>query len=467
MTEHGFLPAPPAAVVDEIAAKPAAVTTGLKDLRELPWTSIDNPESQDLDQVEATEKVDGGVRLYVAIADVVGFVTRGSATDKFAGQNTTSVYTGARIFPMLPERLSFDLTSLLAKQPRRAVIFETVVRNDGSVSGGKLYPALIENHAKLDYPSVSAWLDGKADAPANLADQPTLREQVQQQDQLSQVLAAARLRNGALDLDTAETRAVVDSHGEVTGFAAHRQDRAGRIIEELMIASNRTVARAIDLARFPSIRRVVKTPERWLKIVAYAAERGTTLPVTPSSIELSKFVIKMRDERPAEFGEISLSLVKLMGRGEYVEHRPGATEIGHFGLATDQYTHATAPNRRYVDLITQRLILAINRQETTPYRLDELAQIAAQCTKQEAEAQKVERRVQKSAAASLLSGRIGAQFEGIITGAGDKGTFVRVLGPTVEGKIVRGDSGLKVGDKVRVKLRDVSVEKGFIDFEIV
>ncbi len=470
MIDHGFVAAPPPAALAEVAAlKPAPTTTDgkVRDLRALPWTSIDNPESRDLDQVEATEKVDGGVRLYVGIADVGSFVPRGSATDQLAGQNTTSVYTGVRTFPMLPERLSFDLTSLLANQVRWAVIFETLVHDDGSISDGKLYPALIENHAKLDYPSISLWLDGKSGPPPGLVNQPTLQEQVRAQDQLSQLLSDTRKKHGALDFDTAETRPVVDASGEVTGLVAHQQDRAGRIIEELMVVSNRTVAGALDAAGFASIRRVVKTPERWLKIVAYAAERGAKLPTEASSIALSGFIDKMRAERPNEFGEISVSLVKLMGRGEYVGHRPGTEEIGHFGLATDQYTHSTAPNRRYVDLITQRLIQSLNRKEATPYNFDQLAQIATHCSEREAEEQKVERRVQKSAAAMLLQNRVGEVFDSLVTGASVKGTYVRVSHPTVEGKVVRGDHGLKVGDKVRVKLCDISVEKGFIDFEVV
>ena len=467
MTERGFLPHPPPEAQAEAAhaVEPAAATDGMRDLRKLPWTSIDNPESQDLDQIEVTEEVDGGTRLYVGIADVSHFVAPGSAIDRYAGNNTTSVYTGPRIFPMLPDRLSFDLSSLLAGRVRPAMILETLIRKDGSLGPGKMYPALVENHAKLDYPSVSAWLDGKGPMPQALADSPTLRAQVELQDRLAHTLSARRRADGALDVDTAELRPKLDEHGRVVALEPHLQDRAGKIVEELMIASNRAVAHALDEAGLPSLRRVVKEPERWARIVAYAAERGCKLPEAPSALQLQKFTDQMRATRAAEFSEISLALVKLMGRGEYVAHAANQPDIGHFGLATAEYTHATAPNRRYPDLITQRLLGALTHGRGAPYRLDELVGIAERCSKMEAEAQRVERRVNKSAAASLLEPRLGEHFEAICTGASDKGTFVRVLHPPVEGKLVRGHRGLKVGDKLTVKLLVVSVEKGFIDFE--
>jgi exoribonuclease-2 len=439
----------------------------VKDLRHLPWTSIDNPESQDLDQIEAAEAVDGGTRLWVGIADVDVFVGAGSPIDKFAANNTTSVYTGVRTFPMLPERLSFQLSSLLANQPRAAIVIETFIHADGSLGDGTFYPALVENRAKLDYPSVSAWLDGKAPPPAPLAADARLRAQVQLHDKLARALAEARRRDGALDVDTGEVRATVDAEGHVTGMKAHHQDRAGRVIEELMVASNRAVAHALDRAGLPSLRRVVKQPERWARIVAYAAERGHTLPEVPSSKALSGFVDAMRAERPDELSDISLALVKLMGRGEYVAHAPGQPDVGHFGLATMEYTHATAPNRRYPDLVTQRIIKALAHKARPPYGLGELSAIAAHCSKMEAEAEKVERRVQKSVAAALLQPLLGHLFDGIITGASDKGVFVRVFSPIAEGKVVRNAHGLAVGDKVRVKLLDLDVQKGFIDFAAV
>ncbi|HEX8952091.1 MAG TPA: RNB domain-containing ribonuclease, partial [Polyangia bacterium] len=446
----------------------AAPTDGMRDLRALPWTSIDNPESRDLDQIEVAEPVDGGTRLYVGIADVDHFVAPGSAIDRYAANNTTSVYTGVRTFAMLPEKLSFHLSSLLPNEPRAAIVIETVIHDDGSLSDAICYPALVENKAKLDYPSVSAWLDGHAPPPGALAHDATLREQVQLHDRLATLLADARRRDGAIDVDTGEVRPVVDPGGHVTGLVAHHQDRAGRVIEELMIASNRAVARSLDKAGVSSIRRVVKEPERWQRIVAYAAERGATLPPAPSSQALSRFVEEMRRTHADEFAEISLAIVKLMGRGEYVAHAPDEPDIGHFGLATMEYAHATAPNRRYPDLVTQRILKARSRGGgQQPYRRDELATIAARCTQMEAQAEKVERRVQKSAAAQLLEARVGQLFSGVITGASDKGTFVRVVDPIAEGKVVRNFAGLAVGQRVQVRLVDVSVPKGFIDFERV
>jgi exoribonuclease-2 len=329
----------------------------------------------------------------------------------------------------------------------------------------RVYRAIVNNHAKLDYPSISAWLDGTGPLPHNLEDKNDLQDQIRQQDALAKNLAAARKKAGALDVDTEQTRPVMEN-GQVAAIVAEKQTRAGSIIEELMIASNRAVALALDAAGFSSIRRVVKQPERWAKIVAYAAQRGEKLPPEPSSIALSQFVEKMRATHESEFGEISLSIVKLMGRGEYVAHRPGTTEIGHFGLATAEYTHSTAPNRRYVDLVTQRMLKALGQKEKSPYSFEALAAIAAHGSEREAAAEKVERRVRKSAGASLLASHIGQHFDGIITGAADKGVFVRVFHPTAEGKVVSGGAGHKVGDKVRVTLRDTNVERGFIDFAI-
>lgn len=471
MRERGFIPHPPAdAKAEADAAHPVPEGgNGLKDLRALPWSSIDNVESQDLDQIEVVEAQSGGTRLWVGIADVGVFVPPTAPIDRFAGNNTTSVYTGVRTFPMLPERLSFDLTSLLADgRARPAMVIETFIAADGTIGdGAKVYPALVVNRAKLDYPSVSAWLDGKGPIPAALAAEPTLRAQVEAQDKLAKTLAAARRRDGALDVDTAEVRPKLDEHGKVIGLEPHHQDRAGAVIEELMIASNRAVARVLDAAGLSSIRRVVKEPQRWANIVSYAAERGATLPEQPSSLALAQFVDRMRKERAAEFSEISLALVKLMGRGEYVAHAPKTPDIGHFGLATAVYTHATAPNRRYPDLVTQRLLRGLARGDGKgAYSFEQLAAIAERCTKMEAEAEKVERRVHKSAAASLLASRVGETFDAVVTGANDRGTFARLLVPAVDGKVVRGERGLKVGDHVKVKLTDVSVERGFIDLAL-
>ncbi len=465
MRELRFEPEAPAAALRQASEAPEAPPPDaeVRDLRQLPWTSIDNPESRDLDQIEAIEAVGGGTRLYVGIADVDAYVPRGSAIDRFAHTNTTSVYTGVRTFPMLPDRLSFDVTSLLAGKPRLAVVYETEIGKDGAVGKVKTYRALVENRAKLDYPSVSAWLDGAGPEPRGLTSR-ELEAQLRGQDDLARVLGEARKRAGAIDVDTEQTRPVMED-GRVTALVPAKQTRAGRIIEELMVASNYAVACALDAAGVPSIRRVVKAPERWAKIVAYAGERGVVLPGAPSSVALAGFIEAMRRERPADFADISLSIVKLMGRGEYVAHAPGSREIGHFGLATTQYTHSTAPNRRYVDLVIQRLVKG-GKGKGGPYALPELSQIAEHASERESAAQKVERRVQKSAAASLLQPRVGQRFEGIVTGAADKGTFVRIFDPHAEGKIVEGARGLRVGDRVTVRLLDTNVERGFIDFGV-
>jgi exoribonuclease-2 len=463
MREKGFEPHPPPPAVAEAEAHREPKADGIADLTGLPWTSIDNVESQDLDQVEVAERVDGAIRVLVGIADVDVLVRAGSAIDAFAGGNTTSVYTGVRTFPMLPERLSYDLTSLHAGRTRHAIVIETRVEKDGSVSASKVYPGVVRNRAKLDYPAVSAWLDGKGPPPAPIAADKELREQVELHDEAAVRLQDGRKREGALDVETSQLRAVRDDAGKIIGFEPHKQDRAGNIVEELMIASNRAVARALDDAGLPSIRRVVKAPERWAKIVAYAGERGHELPPAPDNKKLARFVDAMRRERAAEFAEISLALVKMMGRGEYVGRAPGEPEIGHFGLATPIYTHSTAPNRRYVDLVIHRLLKAVGKGRS-PYTIADLREIAERCSKMEAAAEKVERRVQKSAAAMLLVARVGEVFDGVVTGASDKGTFVRVMDPPCEGKIVRGERGLAVGQKVKVKLLEADVEKGYIDF---
>ena len=462
MTEGGFIPhPPPQALAEAEAARPMAGADGAKDLSALPWTSIDNPESRDLDQIEAVEAADGGIKLYVGIADVEHSVPFGKAVDLFAANNTTSVYTGVRTFPMLPESLSFDRTSLVAGQKRLTVVIETLIGSDGLVKSGAVYSAITLNKAKLDYPSVSAWLDGKTPPPPGLAGDAGLQEQVRKQDELAKSLGASRRRLGALDIDTHEVRVVSGADGCVTHLEKAQQTRAGAIIEELMIASNTALAKELDARGQPSIRRVVKEPERWAKIVAYAAGFAAALPQEPSAKALSGFADKMRREQPARFGEISLALVKLIGRGEYEAHKPGQDETGHFGLAAEAYTHSTAPNRRYVDLVTQRLV-----KKTHPYSFEELAAVAKRCTDQEAASKKVERQVQKSAGAMLLKHRIGETFAGVVTGAGPKGTYARIFDVPVEGKILQGEKGLKVGDAVRLRLSDVRVEKGFIDFTV-
>ena len=402
------------------------------------------------------EATSSGFKLRVAIADVGQRVAVKSAIDRFAGRNGVTVYSGVETFLMLPEKLSYDLTSLVAGQKRRALVAEIQVSTEGKRSGGKVYTAVVQNRAKLDYPTVSAWLDGKGPVPQGAdAD---VQNQLQQQDRLAKILRDARRLEGALDLESSEMRFERDANG-ISGVAAHHQDRAGSLIEELMIAANRTFAGWLDANGLPSIRRVVKSPERWPNIVQYASERGQKLPAKPSSLALAQFIDVMRKTRAAEFPEISLALIKLIGRGEYAAHSPGGEDAGHFALATMQYAHATAPNRRYVDLVSERITVGSHK-----YSLDELNAIAEHCSEREAAARSVERRVHKSAAALFLRGRIGEIFRGIVTATGDKGTYVRLLDEPAEGKIVAGSQGLVVGAAVQVQLKNVSVENGFIDF---
>jgi len=467
MVEKGFLPHPPPEAVQESETVSPHEDPRAADLSTLPWSSIDNRESKDLDQLEVVEKTSTGYRILVAIADVARFVAKEGAVDRFAAHNGTSVYTGVRTFPMIPEALSYDLTSLLPEKRRSVLVIESSVADDGRVTGGKVYTARVLSRAKLDYPTVSRWLEGEGAVPDPLDKEPTLRSQVELQARVAQLLGEARRREGALDVDSGEARVETDSDGQVVGIITRQQDLAGRLISELMIASNKTVAHVLDNGGACSIRRVVKAPERWARIVVYAREQGAALPETPDSRALAGFVDQMRQTRAEQFPEIALALLKLMGRGEYAAHRPGDVEVGHFGLATASYTHSTAPNRRYCDLVVQRLLGALLSGEGSPYTYEQLAEIATHVSERESAAQKVSRRVQKSAAASLLSSRLQETFQGIVTGASPKGTYVRIFHPDVEGKIVEGSAGLDVGEHVKVRLKNLSVEKGFIDFETV
>jgi len=466
MLDYGFEPDYPqlATAQAEALTAPAADAGGRRDPRHLLWSSIDNPESRDLDQIEVVEDVDGGTRLLVGIADVAGAVPPRSPIDEHAGHNTTTVYTGVHTFAMLPSRMSYDLTSLGAGQPRRIVVIQLLIRA-GELAEASIYPALAVNQAKLAYPTVSEWLDGGS-PPEPLAGKPELQRQLRLQAALADELAQARRQAGALDFETAETRPVLNEQGEVVGLERRGQDRAGAIIEELMIAANQAVVRELDRAGLPSVLRVVRQPEHWDQIVAYAAARGSKLPSQPDSAALAGFLERMKRERASEFHEISLALIKLIGRGEYVAHRPGEALIGHFGLATNRYGHATAPNRRYADLATQRLLAPLLKTGSQPYAFEQVQAIAGRCSWMEKQAEKVERRVRKSIAAALLSDRIGQPFQGIVTKARPEGTFIHVFHPPVEGMIVRGAERVRVGDKVRARLVHVDVERSYIDFEV-
>ena len=468
MMQRGLLTAFSLGAVAELAkiqVTPPRTDGAAQDLRDLPWASIDNDDSLDMDQLtDAQTLPDGSVKILVAIADVDGLVKKDSALDGDARHNTTSIYTAAQIFPMLPERLSTDLTSLSDQKDRPAIVIEMVFAADGTLRSSDLYTATVRNRAKLAYDSLAAWLEGRGPAPTPIAGVPGLAENLQTQDSVAQKLRLFRHEHGALDLETIQTRPVF-AEDQIRDLAVERQNRAKQLIEDFMIAANGVTARYLAAKGFASLRRVVRSPERWAQIVAVAAPYGERLPATPDSKALAGFLTARRAADPLRFPDLSRTIVKLMGRGEYAVELPGDAAPGHFGLAVMDYTHSTAPNRRYPDLITQRLLKAALGGAPTPYSRDELTELASHCTQKEDDANKVERQVGKSVAAMLLVARIGGLFDAIVTGASDKGTWVRVLQPPVEGKLVQGTAGAKVGDRLRVRLVRADVEQGFIDFQ--
>jgi VacB/RNase II family 3'-5' exoribonuclease len=467
MLEHGLEPdLPPAASaqLQAITAAPMERSPQIRDLRALLWCSIDNDDSRDLDQITVAEPLAGGaVRILVAIADVDASVARGSPIDAHASANTTSVYTPAETFTMLPERLSFDITCLVQGVERLSVVIDMTVASDGSVGAADVYRAVVVNRAKLAYNSVAPWLDGQGPPPPGVAAVSGMDQQLRVQDRVAQLLKRVRHQQGALALTTLEAQAVYDG-AALIDLKPDEDNRAKELIEYFMIAANGVVARYLESKRSPSLRRVLRTPERWDRIVELARGLGESLPATPNAPALSAFLVKRQQAAPAQFPDLSLAIVKLLGAGEYVLKRAGQPSEGHFALAVDDYTHATAPNRRYPDVITQRLLKAAFNAKPPPYGDDELRTLAAHCSEQERNAAKVERQVRKSAAALLLQGRIGAQFDAMVTGAADKGTWVRIARPLAEGRLVQGFQGLDVGDTVRVKLVHTDVQRGFIDF---
>jgi exoribonuclease-2 len=442
---------------------PTGSAEPLRDLRGLLWCSIDNDDSRDLDQLSVAQPLaNGAVKVLVAIADVDVVVVKDSALDRHAAQNTTSVYTPAVIFPMLPERLSTDLTSLVDDEDRLSIVIEFVVAPDGSLTSSDVYGATVRNRAKLAYDSVDAWLTGAGPLPPPAAVK-GMDDQLRIQDGAAQALGRLRHEHGALDFETLEVQTQFEGD-TVRGLRSERPNRAKALIENLMIAANGVTARFLDSRGLPSIRRVVRQPARWDRIVDVAAPLGGRLPSTPNSLALADFLKARKAADPDGFVDLSHVIIKLLGPGEYVVDRPGADPPGHFGLAVKDYTHATAPNRRYPDLLTQRLVKSALAGLASPYSLDELDRLAAHCTEKEDAANKVERQVRKSAAALVVRSRVGERFDGVVTEASSKGTFVRVLAPPIEGKIVGGARSLDVGDRVRVQLAHVDVEKGFIDF---
>jgi VacB/RNase II family 3'-5' exoribonuclease len=436
---------------------------GIRDLRGLSWSSIDNDTSKDLDQIEVADRVPGGIRVLVGIADVDSDVPPGSPIDGHAAKETVTVYTPVENFSMLPEVLSTDLTSLAENQDRLAIVIEMLVGADGSVASPSIYRAIVRNKAQLTYNSVGSWLEGRSGPDAKVGASSELQAQLKLQDQAATALRAQRHRLGALTFDRVEAVATV-SDGHVSNIEAAQKTRANDLIEDFMIAANGVMARTLKDNGVSSIRRVVKSPERWLRIVELASQYGARLPASPNATALSAFLDSRHQADPVHFADLSLAIIKLMGPGEYVMSRAGDTGIGHFSLAAQDYTHSTAPNRRYADLVTQRLIKAVLSKSAAPYSDADLESIASNCTLKEDAARKVERAMAKRVAAVAMHDRIGQRFAAVVTGVTPKGTFVRVLNPPVEGLLCRGQEGVDVGDKLQVTLVSTNPERGFLDF---
>jgi exoribonuclease-2 len=507
MVEAGFEPDFPSPVTTEIRSMVAesssiVANSNVQDLRDLMWSSIDDKKTRDLDQVEYGEKLPSGdTRLLVGIADVDAFVSRGSSTDQHAATNCTSVYTGVKTFPMLPEELSTDLTSLREGEDRLAIVTELILASDGLVTKTNFYRAHVKNHAKLSYESIGDWLDGKTGVPERVSNVPGLEAQIRLQSEIAEDFEEFRKEHGALNLETIQAQPVVDDQGKVTELAVVESNSARELIANFMISANVAMAEFLESKGGPSLRRIVRTPKYWFRIVEIAEELGESLPPDPDSRALADFLARRKVADPIHFPDLSLAVVKALGPGEYAVQIPGEEGEGHFGLAVQDYTHSTAPNRRFADLVTQRLVkaaLATNTDSnrtaaaptspsggpsaksdertsdastsvrgtptSAPYSVAELKQIAEHCTLQDAAARKVERKMRKVAAALLLHDKIGEEFKAIVTGVTPKGTFARTLSPPVDGRVMRGERGLRVGEKIRVRLEDTDPRRGFIDF---
>lgn len=467
MLQRGLLPDFSAAVNHQLSGirRPASDPSDqIRDLRDLLWASIDNDDSRDLDQLTtAVALPDDKIKVLVAVADVDAIVKDGSAIDLHARHNTSTVYTSVIIFPMLPEKLSTDLTSLNDGQDRLAMVIEMTINAQGALIDGQIFRAIVRSHAKLAYNSVAAWLDGKSPMPENMAAVSALAENIHLQD-----LAASRMKNfrhlhGALSLTTIQAVPVFDGT-TLINLDFEQDNRAKDLIEDFMIVANGVTARFLASRNLPVIRRVVRAPKRWGRIVELAAAYGSHLPQQPDSRALEAFLQRQKQTDPLRFPDLSLSIVKLIGAGEYCAECPKVDSPGHFGLAVNDYTHSTAPNRRYTDLITHRLLKAAITGIEQPYNLDQLQDMAEHFTRMENQVNKVERQVNKSVAAILFKDRIGDIFEALVTGAAEKGTWVRLIEHPIEGKLVSGKNNLDVGDQITVKLKKVNVSKGFIDF---
>jgi len=461
MIDHGFSPDFPPEAQQQLASIRVNPDHGLRDLTSLLWSSIDNDDSRDLDQIEWAERVPNGIRVLIGVADVDSAVARATPIDTHAAGETTTVYAGVKIFPMLPERLSTDLTSLNENQDRAAIVIEYIAGADGALSATSVYRALVRNRAQLTYNGVGPWLEGTGPMPPKVAASADLQAQLKLQDEAAQALREARHRLGALNFDRVEAQPIV-TNGHVNDITARKQNRASHLIEDFMIAANEVMAQTLRSAHVSSIRRVVKAPERWQRIVELAEHYNEKLPPEPDSKALNEFLLHRKAADPIHYPDVSLSVLKLMGPGEYVLLRPGDEEQGHFGLAAHDYTHSTAPNRRFADLVTQRLLKSLGGP--APYSDTELDSIARNCTLKEDAARKVQRDMNKRLAAVALQNRIGQTFSAVVTGVTPKGVFVRVLNPPVEGRLMRGEQGLDVGDRLHVTLLSADPARGYIDF---
>lgn len=473
MQRYGFIPQFPALVLKEVASTAASLAHGgesqnpSRDLRSYLWSSIDNTDSMDLDQMEYCEQgPDGEIQVWIAVADVDFCVHKKSLTDQYAAHNGTSVYTGIVTFPMLPDILSKGITSLLPGQDCQAIVIEYAVLEDGNVRHGDIYRATVANKAKLIYEQVGDWLDGRTPIPESVQKVPGLEQQIRLQAEATIRLKKYRMAQGALDLETIEAQPVLEN-GIVKDLIVQHENMARHLIEEFMIAANGAMVNFLGNAGVPMIQRVVRSPKYWDKIVLTAMALGTTLPEKPDSKSLADFLMRQRDADPVRFPDLSLTIIKLIGAGEYMTLGPGEPPYGHFGLAVTDYTHGTAPNRRYVDLIVQRLIKSVLDHAALPYTLEELNEQALWLTDREKGSKKVERFMRKAAAAVLLMHRIGESFDAFVTGASEKGTYVRLMTPPAEGRVISGERGLSVGDKIRVRLIKTDPANGFIDFERV
>ena len=462
MIAHGLEPEFPAAARAQLAHLGAPPRDGMRDLRALPWSSIDNDESRDLDQLEVCIAGQDRTRVLIAIADVDALVPKDSPLDAHAALNTTSVYTPARVFPMLPPELSTDLTSLNQDVDRAAMVVDMTIDEAGMLVASDIYGGLVRNKAQLTYNAIAAWLEQAGPAPAAFAHVAELAGQIRLQDAVASRLQDRRAGDGALEFERSELRPVVEGD-IVTELRTERTNRAKAVIENFMVTANGVTARFLSDRGMATIRRIVRSPERWVRIVALASERGASLPPAPDALALQAFLKAQRRTDPDTFQDLSLSVIKLLGRGEYVAEGAGKPSR-HFALATGSYTHSTAPNRRFPDLVTQRLLKAAIHGRPAPYPLPDLTRLAAHCTRQEDAANKVERLAGKAAAALWLAPKIGETFDAVVTGAGPKGTWVRIMPTPVEGRLESGAEGLDVGDRVRVRLVSTDPHRGFIDF---